>query len=146
MVNVERSLKGLLPALLVLWVFTSCSKQAASPIQGNWRLVSYCQPMTDSTCTPITVPNDKAVLINLNKKGVFTEDYKNTLPIHYAFLGCGDGTFTLDDSYLLIKASCMSSLSGKLFKTTFLDNNRLILNPVTRDRTLQTGEFMLERQ
>ncbi|MDQ1086067.1 hypothetical protein [Siphonobacter sp. SORGH_AS_1065] len=145
MVNVRLSLNGLLLALFLL-ALMSCSHQAVSPIQGSWRLISYCQPKTDSTCTPMAVPNDKIVLLNLNQKGEFNEEYKNTLPIHYAFLGCGNGTFTLEDSYLLIKAPCMSSLSGKLFKTTFLDNNRLILNPVTDNRTLQTGEFMLERQ
>ncbi len=145
MVNAGRSLRGLLSALFVL-ALVSCSRQTTSPLEGNWRLVSYCQPKTDSTCTPIVVPADKIVLINLNEKGEFKETYVNTIPIHYAFLGCGSGSFQMEGSYLQIRALCMSSLDGKLFKTTFLDPNRLILNPVTQDRKLQTGEYILERK
>ncbi|WP_420152835.1 lipocalin family protein [Siphonobacter sp.] len=126
---------------LVLLSSLSCSKKdlPSTSLVGHWQLVSYCKPTTDSTCTPLVIPSDKQVLVTFKKNGDFEETYANTLPIHYAFLGCGNGKYSLEDTSVRIRALCMSSTQGRLFQQVQLDENRLILTPDG------TGEYMFKR-
>lgn len=114
----------------------------ASDIVGKWRLVSYCQPSGGliSGCQPKVVPDNKAVYIEFSSKGQFNETYKNTIPADYAFLGCGIGSYEIEDKKVRIKAACMSSLSGTLVEITSLNSKNLVL------KTYHIGEFVFAKE
>ena len=50
--------------------------------------------------------------MEFSKKGNFDEFYQSTIPAEYAFLGCGGGTYAIEDSEIRIRAMCMSSSNG----------------------------------
>ncbi|RZM06430.1 MAG: hypothetical protein EOO88_53410 [Pedobacter sp.] len=120
-------------ALFSMVLILSCSKSdtilSANELVGTWRLITYCKPTSDSTCTSVTVPSDKGVFISFDNTGRFNEFYENTKPVDYSFLGCGGGSYELEGGNLRIRAVCMSSLSGRLVKLVSTSGNRLTLNP-----------------
>ncbi len=126
---------GLLVSLL------ACKKTdptAADPLVGTWRLISYCKANTP-TCTNVELPADKSVLITFGTDGTFTEVYRNTLPVDYSFLGCGNGSFVTESGGVRVRASCQSSRNGQLVKIASVTANKLVLNPYG------TGEYQFTR-
>lgn len=119
--------------LLCLMIVFACSKSdtavPSNKFIGTWRLTTYCKPTGSSTCTTVNVPTDKGVFIVFDKAGKFNELYVNTKPVEYGFLGCGSGDYSIESGQLRIRASCMSSLQGRLIKVISVDDNRLILIP-----------------
>lgn len=107
---------------------------------GTWRLVQYCKPTGQKTCEQVRVPADKGVFIAFSTKNEFREIYEDTKPIEYGFLGCGPGTYQVEDGKLRIRAACMSSLNGQLFDVVSVTQRRLILNP------FGSGEYVFEKQ
>ena len=111
----------------------------SNELAGIWRLSSYCQPATISTCTNVDVPANKSVLIKFSNDGTFDEYYENTKPGEYAFLGCGGGIYKKEGNNVRITAVCMSSMNGKLIPLISVSRNRLVLNP------FDTGEYIFVR-
>ena len=109
-------------------------------LTGTWKLLSYCKPGGTITCNKITIPSDKGVFISFSKNKEFNEYYQNTKPVDYAFLGCGGGSYEIEDNNIRIRASCMSSSNGQLYKLVSLSANRLVLNP------FMSGEYIFEKQ
>jgi hypothetical protein len=131
---------------LTIVILTACQDKKtispASDIVGKWRLVSYCQPSggVASGCIPKVIPDNKAVYIEFSSKGEFNETYKNTIPADYAFLGCGGGSYNIEDNNVRIKALCMSSSNGKVVEITSLSSKKLTL------KTYIVGEYVFERE
>jgi hypothetical protein len=109
-------------------------------IVGKWKLVSYCRPEETNTCNNVVVPAAKGVYVEFSKRGSFNETYKNTIPIEYAFLGCGGGGYEMENGDVRIHASCMSSLSGRLIKISSVSKQKLVLIP------FENGEYRFERE
>ena len=109
-------------------------------LTGTWKLLSYCKPGGTITCNLVTVPSDKGVFISFSKNKEFNEYYKNTKPVDYAFLGCGGGGYELEEDHIRIRASCMSSSNGQLYKLVSLTTKRLVLNP------FGSGDYVFEKQ
>jgi hypothetical protein len=113
---------------------------AANDLVGTWKLLTYCKPGGTITCNQITVPSDKGVFISFTNDKKFNEYYQNTKPVDYAFLGCGGGSYEIEDQNIRIRASCMSSSNGQLFPLVSLTTKRLVLNP------FMSGEYIFEKQ
>lgn len=111
-------------------------------IVGKWRLVSYCKPSGGlaSGCLQITLPESKGVYIEFSKKGTFNETYKNTIAADFAFLGCGDGSYNVENGSVRIKALCMSSLEGRLIEINSLTSKKMVLKP------LFMSEYVFEKE
>lgn len=141
----ENSMKRLLPFLLIVFLAGCQDKKTITPaseIVGKWRLVSYCQPSGGliSGCLPKVVPDNKAVYVEFSSKGTYNETYKNTIPAEYAFLGCGGGSYELEDKNVRIKALCMSSTAGMLVEISSISKQKLTL------KTYHIGEFVFVRE
>ncbi len=124
--------------LLIVFALALCvgckEKNSLDPeinIIGKWRLVSYCKPSGGlaSGCQQITIPENKAVYVEFSKKGDYNETYQNTIAADFAFLGCGAGSYNVENGNLRIKAICMSSLEGMLIEINSLTSKKLILKP-----------------
>lgn len=131
--------------ILILFGVISCRHNTDVPLSfsnlnGTWKLLSYCKPGGTITCNLVTVPADKGVFISFSKNKEFNEFYQNTKPIDYAFLGCGGGSYELEEDHIRIRASCMSSSNGQLYKLVSLTDKRLVLNP------FMSGEYIFEKQ
>ncbi|WP_428658307.1 hypothetical protein [Runella sp.] len=127
--------------LLLLFVsFISCNKGIDNELTGTWKLLSYCKPTGSSTCTQVTVPTDKGVFISFSTRNEFNEYYQNTKPVDYSFLGCGGGSYEMEDKHIRIRALCMSSSNGQLFQLVSVTSQRLVLNP------FGSGEYVFEKQ
>lgn len=111
-------------------------------IVGKWRLVSYCMPSGGlaSGCQQIVVPDNKEVYVEFSEKGTFNETYKNTIAADYAFLGCGDGSYEIENGSVRIKAMCMSSLAGRLVEINSVTSKKLVLKPFF------SSEFVFEKE
>ncbi len=118
----------------------SCNKPPDNELVGTWKLVSFCKPTGSTACTQLTVPTDKGVFITFANDKTFNEFYQNTKPIDYSFLGCGGGSYEIEDQSVRIRAVCMSSLNGQLIKLISVSSTRLVLNPYG------TGEYIFEKQ
>lgn len=118
------------------------SLEPGTDIVGKWRLVNYCQPSGGliSGCQPITIPSNKAVYVEFSQKGEFHETYKNTIAADYAFLGCGSGSYAIEDKNIRIKASCMSSSNGRVIEISSLTSKKLILK-----YEIVGGEYVFEK-
>ena len=131
---------------LTIALLTGCKeKNSLAPendIVGKWRLISYCQASGGliSGCFQVTIPTDKAVYVEFSSKGAFNETYKNTIPADYAFLGCGMGSYEIEEGKVRIRAMCMSSLAGKLVEINTLTSKKLILQPFPKT------EYIFEKQ
>lgn len=129
----------------VIALLTGCKeKNSVTPtedIVGKWRLVSYCRPSGGlaSGCEAIKVPSNKGVYVEFSSKGTFNETYQNTIAADYAFLGCGSGSYTIEDKNVRIKALCMSSLNGVLVEINSVSSKKLVLTYAI------TGEYVFER-
>lgn len=132
-------MKKLIPFLLVAGCL-SCNKHPDNELIGTWKLTSYCKPAGSTTCTPLTVPTDKGVFIAFANDKTFNEFYQNTKPIDYSFLGCGGGSYEIEDQAVRIRAVCMSSMNGQLIKLISVSSTRLVLNPYG------IGEYIFEKQ
>ncbi|MCP1385615.1 lipocalin-like domain-containing protein [Runella salmonicolor] len=132
-------MKKLLLFLLLTGCFC-CNKNPDNELVGTWKLISYCKPTGSTNCTPITVPNDKGVFVTFSNDKQFNEYFQNTKPIEYAFLGCGGGSYEIEDKNVRIRAVCMSSSNGRLIELVSLSSKRLVLNPYG------TGEYIFEKQ
>ncbi|RYU93058.1 lipocalin-like domain-containing protein [Emticicia agri] len=125
---------------------TGCKeKNSVDPendLVGKWRLISYCQPSGGlmSGCQSVTIPTNKSVYVEFSDKGIFKETYKNTIPADYAFLGCGQGSYAIEDKNIRIKAMCMSSLNGVLVEINQLTSKKLVLTYAV------IGEYVFERE
>ena len=108
-------------------------------IVGKWRLKTYCEPSDDKSCNNITVPAEKYVFVEFSNKGQFNEYYKGTIPAEHAFLGCGQGSYELENGNVRIRAMCMSSLQGYLVKVKSISDTQLVLSYFEND------EFVFER-
>ncbi len=117
--------------LLIITLF-SCEKDNLpnSPLVGEWRLVEYEISRSGiSTNNLVFIPDEKQVIVSFSSKKEFNENYKNTLPKEFAFLGCGSGSYELgENNGLRIYAACMSSLSGAAFTIQEVSSNRLELH------------------
>lgn len=111
-----------------------------SNLNGTWKLLTYCKPGGTITCNQVTVPSDKGVFISFTSDKKFNEYYQNTKPVDYAFLGCGGGSYEIEDQSIRIRASCMSSSNGQVFSLVSLTAQRLVLNP------FMSGEYIFEKQ
>ena len=109
-------------------------------LTGKWKLIKYCKPTGTTTCSEVIIPANKSVFIEFTKNNKFDEYYKNTIPVEYAFLGCFNGTYTIEDKNVRIIAGCMSSSTGKLISIVSLSKNQLILNP------FGSGEYIFEKE
>lgn len=124
-----------LTLFVLIGVLTACQdKKNITPstgIIGKWRLVSYCYPSGGlvSGCQPVVVPNNKAVYVEFSSKGTFNETYKNTIAADYAFMGCGGGSYEIENGDIRIRAMCMSSTAGKLVEISSLSSKKLVLKP-----------------
>lgn len=129
---------------MILSCLLACNKtnqvSFENNLTGTWKLLSYCKPGGTITCNKITIPSDKGVFISFSKNKEFNEFYQNTKPVDYAFLGCGGGSYEIEDNNIRIRASCMSSSNGQLYKLVSLSANRLVLNP------FMSGEYIFEKQ
>ncbi|RDB06358.1 lipocalin-like domain-containing protein [Runella aurantiaca] len=125
--------------LLLVGCF-SCNKNPDNELVGTWKLISYCKPTGSTNCTQITIPNDKGVFVTFTNDKQFNEYFQNTKPIEYAFLGCGGGSYEIEDKNIRIRALCMSSSNGRLIELVSLTSKRLVLNPYG------TGEYIFEKQ
>jgi hypothetical protein len=131
--------------LLVISVFLmACNRSnaviAENDLVGTWKLISYCKPGGTITCNKVTVPSDKGVFISFTNDKKFNEYYQNTKPVDYAFLGCGGGSYEIENQDIRIRASCMSSSNGQLFKFVSLTSKHLTLNP------FGSGDYVFEKQ
>jgi hypothetical protein len=113
---------------------------AENDLVGTWKLLTYCKPGGTITCNQITVPSDKGVFVSFTNDKKFNEYYQNTKPVDYAFLGCGGGSYEIEDQNIRIRASCMSSSNGQIFPLVSLTAKRLVLNP------FMSGEYIFEKQ
>lgn len=118
----------------------SCNKHPENELVGTWKLISFCKPTGSTACTQGTVPTGKGVFIAFANDKTFNEFYQNTKPIDYSFLGCGGGSYEIEDQSVRIRAVCMSSLNGQLIKLISVSSTRLVLNPYG------TGEYIFEKQ
>lgn len=111
-------------------------------IVGKWRLVSYCKSPGGlvSGCQKIIIPKNKAVYIEFSKKGTFKETYKNTIAADFAFLGCGSGSYSVENGDVRIKAICMSSMDGMLIEMNSLTSKKMVLKP------LFISEYIFEKE
>ncbi|AEI50216.1 hypothetical protein [Runella slithyformis] len=132
-------MKKLILFLLLTGSF-SCNKHPDNELVGTWKLISYCKPAGGIDCTQITVPNDKGVFVSFSNDKTFNEFYQNTKPIDYSFLGCGGGSYEIEDKNVRIRAVCMSSMNGQLIKLMSVSSTRMVLNPYG------TGEYIFEKQ
>jgi hypothetical protein len=135
-------MKKLLSLLLISFLF-ACKDHKLDPdggIIGKWKLTSYCKPAGVNTCTNTIVPDNKRVFVEFSVKGSFNETYQGTIPVEYAFLGCGAGNYEIENNDVRIRAMCMSSTSGKLIKIKSVSEKKLILIP------FETGEYVFERE
>jgi hypothetical protein len=109
---------GKVLAFIIFICLMSCNGanhvSAENGLIGTWKLISYCKPGGTITCNLVTVPTDKGVFISFSKNKEFNEYYQNTKPVDYAFLGCGGGTYEIEDKSIRIRASCMSSSNGSI--------------------------------
>ncbi|MFD0878306.1 lipocalin family protein [Massilia pinisoli] len=124
-------MKKLLTLALLSLLF-ACKEDKFDPdnlIVGKWRLISYCKPTGTNSCDNTTVPDSKRVFVEFSSKGSFTETYKSTIPVEYAFLGCGGGGYEMENGDVRIRALCMSSSNGQLIKIKSLTDKQLILMP-----------------
>lgn len=135
--------------LLIIFAIALCvgckEKASLDPevnIVGKWRVVSYCKPSGGliSGCQEIILPESKAVYVEFSKKGTFNETYKNTIAADYAFLGCGAGSYNIENGSVRIKALCMSSLEGMLIEINSLTSQKMVLKP------LFMSEYVFEKQ
>ncbi|RFS13720.1 lipocalin family protein [Emticicia sp. C21] len=132
--------------LLILVLFScllACRDKQLDPdngIVGKWKLTSYCKPTGVNTCDNTIVPNNKRVFVEFSNKGDFNETYQGTIPVEYAFLGCGMGSYEMENGDVRIRAMCMSSISGRLIKIKSVSDKKLILIP------FDTGEYIFERE
>lgn len=129
--------------LALLALIAACKGDKLEPesgLMGTWKLKSYCKPEGTNTCTNITIPANKGVFIEFSVKGTFKEYYQNTIPVEHAFLGCGNGSYEIENNDVRIKAMCMSSLAGRLIKIKSLTNKKLVIVP------FDTGEYIFERE
>ena len=130
--------------LTVLMGLTACnggnSGNAENQLVGPWKLISYCKPGGTITCNQVTVPSDKGVFISFTNDKKFNEYYQNTKPVDYAFLGCGGGSYEIEDKSIRIRALCMSSSNGQLYKLVSLTAKRLVMNP------FGSGDYVFEKQ
>lgn len=113
---------------------------AENGLVGTWKLISYCKPGGTITCNLVTVPTDKGVFISFTNKKEFNEFYQNTKPVDYAFLDCGGGSYEIEDQNIRIRALCMSSSNGRLYKLVSLTDKRLVLDPYG------SGDYVFEKQ
>ncbi|ARK12957.1 lipocalin family protein [Fibrella sp. ES10-3-2-2] len=120
-----------LTLLPLLFLMMACSKQdnvPANTLVGTWRLVSYCNPVSPTDCTPTTVPSGKGVFVTFTSDGTFTETYENSKYEGYGFLGC-QGGYSIEKDDVRIITGCMSSTGGKLVRLVSVDASQLVLNP-----------------
>ncbi|GAB2795015.1 hypothetical protein GCM10027275_45140 [Rhabdobacter roseus] len=119
--------------LLLIFSMAACrSKEAVDPanaLVGTWRLTTYCKPSGQSTCNEVKVPANKHVYISFSNDLTFNESYENTIPVEYGFLGCGRGSYAMEDNQLRIRAMCMSSTYGNTYPIVSLTSQQLVLNP-----------------
>jgi hypothetical protein len=135
-------MKKLLTLALLSLLF-ACKQDKFDPenlIVGKWKLTSYCKPGGTITCNSVTVPDSKGVYVEFSKKGSFNESYQNTIPVEYAFLGCGGGEYAIENGDVRIRALCMSSSNGALIKIKSLTDKQLVLMPFA------TGDYIFERE
>ena len=121
----------------------ACRNNSVDPengLVGKWKLTSYCKPTGTNTCTNITIPDNKRVIVEFSGKGSFNETYKGTIAAEYAFLGCGSGDYAIENGDVRIRAMCMSSTMGRLIKIKSVSEKKLILIP------FETGEYIFERE
>ncbi len=126
--------------LLLFFGFAACDNPPNNELTGTWKLLSYCQPGGTITCNQVIVPSDKGVFIFFSRNSEFNETYQNTLPKDYSFLGCGGGSYEIENKNVRIKAVCMSSSNGRLFEIVSLSSKQLILKPNGM------GEYVFEKQ
>lgn len=135
-------MKKLLTFALISLLF-ACKENKPDPengIIGKWKLVSYCKPGGTITCNRVSVPDSKAVIVEFSKKGSFDESYQSTIPAEYAFLGCGGGTYAIENGGVRIRAICMSSSNGVLIKIKSLTDKQLVLMP------FEDNDYVFERE
>ncbi|MBA4852480.1 hypothetical protein [Emticicia sp. BO119] len=135
-------MKKLLSLALISLLF-ACKEDRPAPenlIVGKWKLISYCKRNGTNACTNITMPDNKCVYVEFSKKGSFEETYKGTIPVEYAFLGCGGGGYIMENDDIRIQASCMSSSNGALITVKLLTERQLVLIP------FETGDYVFERE
>lgn len=128
--------------LVLISLSLACKDDKPEPenlIVGKWKLVSYCKPAGANTCTNTTVPDSKRVFVEFSGKGRFNETYQGTIPIEYAFLGCGGGNYAIENGNVRIRAICMSSLNGAIIRVKSVTDTQLVLIP------FETGEYIFER-
>lgn len=127
--------------LLLLLALLGCRSkdEFQENLIGTWRLIELCKPVGPA-CTQTRVPADKGVFVAFSTRNEFLEYYQNTKPIEYAFLGCGPGSYQVEERKLRIRAVCMSSSNGRLIEVVSLTPQRLVLNPYG------TGEYVFEKQ
>lgn len=135
-------IKAVFLVSLVFICFTSCNKANSvdNDLIGTWKLLTYCKPGGTITCNKVTVPTDKGVFISFTNTKEFNEFYQNTRPVDYAFLGCGGGSYEIEEDNIRIRALCMSSSNGQLFKLVSLSAKQLVLNP------FGSGDYVFEKQ
>lgn len=130
-------------AIALISLLFACKDNKLDPdtgIVGKWKLTSYCKPTGTNSCANTTVPDSKRVFIEFSIKGGFNETYKGTIPVEYAFLGCGSGDYTIENGDVRIRAMCMSSTLGRLIKIKSVSDKKLVLIP------FNTGEYIFERE
>lgn len=135
-------MKKLLTLVLIISLI-SCKDKKLEPetgLIGKWKLVSYCSPSGVNNCSETKVPSNKGVFVSFSNSGTFDETYKNTIPVDYAFLGCGSGSYELENGDVRIRASCMSSTNGRLIKIQSVSEKKLVLIPFDK------GEYIFERE
>ncbi|MFN8343583.1 MAG: lipocalin family protein [Spirosomataceae bacterium] len=137
-------MRQIITLLAILTGITACNGDktgmAENELIGTWKLISYCKPGGTITCNQVTVPTDKGVFISFTNDKKFNEYYQNTKPADYAFLGCGGGGYELEEDHIRIRASCMSSSNGQLYKLVSLTAKRLVMNP------FGSGDYVFEKQ
>ena len=135
-------MKKLLTLVFISLLF-SCKENKPEPgngIIGKWKLASYCKPSGTNTCTNTTVPDNKSVFVEFSGNGKFNETYQGTIPVEYAFLGCGSGNYEMENGDVRIRALCMSSTFGRLVKIKSVSAKKLVLIP------FDNGEYVFERE
>lgn len=129
--------------LLLLLTLLGCREK--DPFQekliGTWRLIEYCKPTGQTTCTKITVPSDKGVFVAFTTRNEVIEWYENQdkRPVEYAFLGVG-GSYQIEGKNLRILTYASSSSQGRLVEVVSLTPQRMVLNPYG------TGEYVFEKR
>lgn len=126
--------------ICLLFACKDTKPEPETGIIGKWRLRSYCRPTGDNVCTNTSMPSNKIVYIEFSSNGNFNETYQNTIPVEYAFLGCGSGDYKLENEDVRIHAMCMSSTTGRLIKIKSVNDTQLVLIP------FETGEYIFSRE